>query len=117
MSTRSEGSAAESQAEQFLLGLGWRIFGRNLHYGMGEIDILAAIDEWVVVVEVKAKKTYRYGSAAEMITPSKMRTLRRLAQIIEKEYNKPIRIDVITIDGWATSQPCLTHYPFAVGDS
>ncbi len=117
MSTRSTGAEAEAYAERYLIAQGWKILGRNLHYRFGEIDILAQDKEWMVIIEIKAKRTVMQGYAVEMLTPRKQRVLRQLAKIVAAEYNKPVRIDVITLDNWASHDPELTHYPFAVGEN
>lgn len=116
MNTRSRGDAGESLAVTYLESLGWQILGRNVHKRFGEIDILADNKTEVILVEVKAKKNSVYGSAVEMLTLSKQATLSKLAKLVQAQYNKPVRIDVITIDGFATSEPKLTHYPYAVGE-
>lgn len=117
MHSRGTGNLGEDQAAAFLEGLGWQIVGRNLHYRFGEVDILADSGESLVLVEVKAKKSSLRGFAVEMLTPSKQQVLRKLAKWVELEYNKPVRIDVITIDNFASSNHKLTHYPFAIGES
>lgn len=117
MHTRGTGNLGEDVAVNFLADLGWKIVGRNLHYRFGEIDVLADSGEHMVIIEVKVKKSLSQGYAVEMVTPSKQRTLQKLAQWVAVEYNKPVRIDVITIDNFKSHQPVLTHYPFAVGES
>ncbi len=116
MHTRGTGNLGEDAAVQFIANLGWKVVGRNLHYRFGEIDILADSGEHMVVVEVKVKKSLYQGHAVEMVTPSKQRTLQKLAKWIEQEYNKPVRIDVITIDNFNSNSLDLVHYPFAVGE-
>ncbi len=111
MNRRQIGNAAEDSAAAFIVQQGWQIIGRNLHYRFGEIDILADSGDFLIICEVKAKQTKQFGSAIEMITPTKKRTLVKLAKWVEATYNKPVRIDVIAIDG-----DQLTHYPFALGD-
>ncbi|HEY1074157.1 MAG TPA: YraN family protein [Patescibacteria group bacterium] len=116
MNTRSVGNSGEEAAVLFIEQLGWQVVGRNLHYRFGEIDILATNGTHMIVIEVKAKKSSMYGEAVEMVTRSKQATLRKLAKVVEAEYNKPVRIDVITLDNFATSQASVTHYPFAIGE-
>ena len=114
MSTRATGNLGESLAVTFLEKLGWKVIQRNVHYRFGEIDILAETKDYIVIVEVKAKKDSSQGYAVEMITPSKKQVLRKLANLLQVEYNKPVRVDVIAIDGYADTAPNITHYPFAI---
>lgn len=116
MDTRATGRSGEAVAEAFLVGLGWQILGRNLHFRFGEVDLLADTGSCVVVVEVKAKKSAAQGYAVEMLTRSKQRTLLQLAKMLQARYNKPVRIDVITIDYFGLPEQKVVHYPAAVGE-
>lgn len=117
MNRQSVGKQGEETAVDFLTKLGWRIVGRNLRTRMGEIDILAANGDQLVVVEVKTKRSATFGAAVEMITPRKAQTLRQLAKGVAAAYNKPVRIDVLAIDYRRGQAPTVSHYPFAVGES
>ena len=114
MNKRAFGSEAETVAASYLETKNLMIVGRNMQFWCGEIDILALDFHTFVVVEVKAKTTKVYGSAAEMITKRKQKTLLQLAKLIESKYNKPVRVDVVAIDGFATPHQVLTHYPGAI---
>lgn len=114
MNTRSVGNSGEDAAADFLHQLGWTILERNVHLRFGEIDILADCDDAVVIVEVKAQKTAIAGTAVEMLTPAKQRTLRLLARFLQPRYNKPVRVDVIAIDNFGTPGQSLIHYPHAI---
>lgn len=114
--SRAIGDIGEEMAVAFLTGKKWKIIGRNLHYRYGEIDILANDGRQLVVVEVKAKNHIKQGYAVEQITPRKSHTLRRLAQQVENEYNKPVRVDVVAIDSLST-KPIITHYINAVEET
>src|SRR5688500_14500824 len=116
MNTRQSGGQAEAYVCIYLEQLGWKILGRNMHYRFGEVDILADTGESVALIEVKAKKSTTQGYAVEMLTPKKQQTLCKLAKWVGAEYNKPVRIDVITLDNCGSAQPLLAHYPFAVGE-
>ncbi|MEY3641755.1 MAG: hypothetical protein RLZZ199_1560 [Actinomycetota bacterium] len=58
---------------------GWRIVGRNVRHGRGEIDIIAERNGVFAVCEVKTRRNNEYGFAAEAMTPAKCRTVRRTA--------------------------------------
>ncbi len=116
LDTRSIGRSAEDMATAYIESLGWRILQRNAHLRFGEIDILAESPEAVIVVEVKAKKSASQGYAVEMLTSAKQRTLTLLAKMVQRQYNKPVRIDVIAIDNYPLN-PQLMHYPNCVGES
>ena len=58
---------------------GWRIVARNVRSGRGEIDIVAERHGVFAVCEVKTRRNNDFGFAAEAMTPSKCRTVRRTA--------------------------------------
>jgi putative endonuclease len=117
MSTRLVGNLGEDRAVLYIQQqFGWKIIDRNLHKRFGEIDILAESKEFIILIEVKVKRSLTQGYAVEMVTPQKQRTLRKLAHFLQTEYNKPVRIDVLSIDNFASTQPIITYYPFAVGE-
>ncbi len=58
---------------------GYRIVARNWRCELGEIDLVAARDDTIVICEVKARRSDRYGPAAAAVTPAKQARLRRLA--------------------------------------
>lgn len=114
MNTRTVGGQEEDRAADYLATRGYKIISRNLHFRFGEIDILAEDKHCIVIVEVKAKKSSLRGAAVEMVTPAKKRTLRLLAKLLQTRYNKPVRVDVITIDNAARSDAEIRHYPYAI---
>ena len=114
MQKRTLGNSGEDSAVAYIETLGWRVIDRNAHFRLGEIDILADAGKEMVIIEVKAKTSFSHGAAVEMITQSKQRVLKLLAKIIEQEYNKPVRVDVIAIDGFNGPDQKLTHYEYAI---
>lgn len=116
--TRTKGKIAEDLATVFLIKKQWRILGRNLNYRFGEIDILAVdLDaRQLVIVEVKAKSGVGFGAASEMLPEYKQRRLRKLAKWILAQYNKPVRIDVVTVEQYLSPEPHIEHYVHAIGE-
>ena len=99
--TASLGAFGESFAVGHLTRLGYRILERNVRYRTGELDIVAADGDDLVFVEVKCRRSGKYGSPESSITP---RRFARLAQTIEeylmrKELHPPsYRVDVVSIE-------------------
>lgn len=58
------GHFAERLAAAWLMLKGYRILGRNLDFGVGEIDLLARRGRLLVVVEVKRRASRAEGLAA-----------------------------------------------------
>ncbi|MDQ3398663.1 MAG: YraN family protein, partial [Deinococcota bacterium] len=66
-------------AKSYLEGCGYTIVAQNYRLRGGELDLVAQAGETLVFVEVKQRKSDRYGSAAEAIGPAKVARLRRAA--------------------------------------
>ena len=58
---------------------GWRILGENVWAGGNELDLIVRRGRALRFVEVKAKKSPRFGDPLEMVTVEKQRRLRRAA--------------------------------------
>jgi putative endonuclease len=110
------GAWGESKATDYCKSLGWTILERNWRDRFGEGDIIAEDNNSIVLVEVKTKSTTQFGDPVEMITPAKQRKLRNLALRLTQAYNKPVRIDVMTILQPPSGDPIVRHYLGAVGD-
>ena len=73
------GRCGEQAAVEYLERAGLRILDRNWRCTEGEIDIVAAERQVLVICEVKTRSGTRYGSPLEAISRSKQARLRRLA--------------------------------------
>ncbi len=67
------GRAGEERAAQHLRGNGYTVLARNWRCAQGEIDIVAARDGHLAVVEVKTRRTTAYGHPFEAIDARKRR--------------------------------------------
>jgi len=74
------GQWGEEQVAERLRRDGWTIAARNFRCRMGELDIVAKNERFLVFVEVKLRKNDQFGSACEAVTPAKQRRLRAAAQ-------------------------------------
>lgn len=109
------GNQAEKLAANLLQSKGYAVLAQNLRTKRGEIDILAKDGEILVIVEVKAKTSQKFGSALEMITATKQRKLILLTFELQQKYKtEKVRIDVVTVDN-AGSAPAVKHYKNLVG--
>ena len=110
------GKIGEDCAVAALERLGYAILARRYRTRHGEIDIVAQDGETTVFVEVKARVTAEFGSAAEAVTPWKQRRLARMAWDYAARHglvDRPCRFDVVAIDGAGTSAETITVYPNA----
>ena len=99
------GDAAEAAACATLEAAGCRILGRNVRYREGEIDIVADDRGTLVFVEVRMRRSDRFGGAEGGVDAFKRRRLVRAAQhFLLHHYGggartPPCLFDVITADG------------------
>ena len=95
------GREAEDLALQLLTGEGLRLKSRNYACRLGEIDLILQDGETVVFVEVRQRRSARFGSAAESITARKQGRLVAAARhYLSRERALPAcRFDAVLVDG------------------
>jgi len=94
------GENSETLAAWFLRQNGYKIIEQNYRNRMGEIDIIAQDRKTIVFVEVKSRRSVRYGSPKFAVTPKKQRTISRVALYYLKTTNQTgakARFDVVAI--------------------
>ena len=97
---QSVGRIGEAAAATRLEESGLALLQRRYRRRLGEIDLIALEGELVVFVEVKARRTARYGWPAESVTPAKRRRIARVALCFLAErgwLDRPSRFDVIEV--------------------
>lgn len=112
---RTIGSEYEERAAQYLKEQGWVVLERNYRCRQGEIDIIARDGDCLVFVEVKYRRSTKYGDPAEAVTPAKQKRIIRTALFYIGTHHRTMpacRFDVIGILGEK-----LTHYQNAFSAS
>ncbi|MCC8103160.1 MAG: YraN family protein [Clostridiales bacterium] len=103
MNKRLVGSAYESRAAAQLEALGYRIVCRNYRSRLGEIDLIARHQGYLVFIEVKYRAGENSGSAAEAVDIKKQKRIIRVARwyLMEQHLPEetPVRFDVVAFDG------------------
>ena len=72
---RTSGYDAEAAAAEFLQAQGVSILGRNVRCKGGEIDLVGKDQGTLVFIEVRLRKSARFGGAAESVTVTKQRRI------------------------------------------
>jgi len=80
MADRQSGIAAEELAVTYLTELGLRVVARNYRCRFGEIDLIARDGDALVFVEVRLRRSGRFGGAGASIDHAKQRKLVAAAQ-------------------------------------
>jgi putative endonuclease len=106
------GRHGEQLAAEYLERSGMRILDRNWRCAEGELDIVAAQRQVLVVCEVKTRSSDRYGTPLEAITRQKQRRLRRLAirwVVAHGVLFDEIRIDAVGVLRASSGEFTVTH--------
>ena len=94
------GKAGEEAALQFLKKKKFRIVEKSFCFLRGEIDIIAYDRKTLVFLEVKSRRSHKYGFPEEALTPAKQKQLRKVALgycTLNKIQDIECRFDVISI--------------------
>lgn len=112
------GRAAEEAAARHLIQHGWRLLGRNVRVGRGELDIVARRGPVLAFVEVKARRTHTCGAPEDAVGAAKRRQVARLAELwlaarpwALKGVDE-VRFDIVAVDSTAFPST-IRHLPAA----
>ena len=93
------GKLGEELAVEYLIKKGYQILERNWRSGHKEIDIIAQIDDNLVIVEVKTRKSDDYGEPDIAVGIAKQRMLiwAEDAYVRKNQLNVDVRFDIVSI--------------------
>lgn len=99
--TTEAGRLAEDRALDYLQRKGLVLIDRNARSRRGEIDLVMRDGATLVFVEVRQRRSQRFGGAAASIGAAKRARLWRSAEYYLLRYPHPpaCRFDAICIDG------------------
>ncbi|MEA3475176.1 MAG: YraN family protein [Candidatus Cloacimonadota bacterium] len=99
MDRKEFGKFGEDIATKFLEHNGYRIIERNYHSIYGEIDIICKKNNQLIFIEVKARKSLKFGEPLEAVTEKKREKIIKTAYhfITKHQLDLSIRFDIITI--------------------
>ncbi len=102
--SRDIGMRGEKIAAKYLKKNGYKIRAKNVLSAHGEIDIVAENKDFLVIVEVKARKDSAknfavYGLPCEAVTKKKQQHILHTARLYLEKHptKKEIRFDVIEV--------------------
>lgn len=113
----SVGRLGEKVAVRYLRRKGLTIKETNYRCPVGEVDIVAEEGEWLVFVEVKARRSVKFGLPQYSVTRYKLERLRRVAQYYLASHRikeRPVRFDCVAIllDSRSLKPQHIEHIPF-----
>jgi putative endonuclease len=106
------GQEGEAEAERYLRGKGYRIVARNVRSSLGELDLVAEDGHVLVFIEVKARRTGRFGGAIHAVHRQKQHKLVRLAaQFLAQRHwmDRSCRFDVVLLEATETAALRVEH--------
>lgn len=101
MTRRDTGILGEKLAKDYLKKRGYHILETNYRCPEAEVDIVARHRDYLVFIEVRTKKSLRFGSPEESITPTKKERLKTAAARYRQAHrNLPPswRIDMVAVE-------------------
>jgi putative endonuclease len=95
------GAQAEDLARTYLERAGLTLLARNYRCPQGEIDLVMGDHGTIVFVEVRYRRSNRFGSAAESVDPRKRARLVAAAQhyLLNHPGDRACRFDVMALSG------------------
>lgn len=94
------GQEGEALAAAYLEKKGYQVLERNYRIRFGEIDLIAQDHETLVFVEVKARRSLRWGSPAQAVHYHKQGKIFQVAQLYlmrQEQEDVPCRFDVVEV--------------------
>lgn len=94
------GDFGERLAKEYLEKKNYNILETNFRTRLGEIDIIAKKDDVIVFVEVKARKTLKYGRPYESVNHRKMQKIIKVAQnyiAYKSRGDNQYRFDIVEV--------------------
>ncbi len=97
--SRDSGQQAEQTACDYLQQHGLVLLEQNYHCRRGEVDLIMRDDKTLVFVEVRARRSDRFGSALESITANKQSRIIATAQhyLQQNRLQQNCRFDVVAL--------------------
>lgn len=94
------GKDGEEKACNYLKSKKYKILEKNYRCLYGEIDIIVKYNNTLVIIEVKYRKSAKFGKGYEAVNYTKQQKIIKTLQyyINEKNVKMPVRFDVISID-------------------
>ncbi len=107
------GTWGENLALEYLSAKGYEMLERNFHSRYGELDLIMRVDDVLVAVEVKTRRSIKYGFAEYSITKKKIQAIADTMTVyLDKNANldQAWQIDLVVIESFGTEKPEIIHY-------
>jgi len=115
---RRDGAIFEELASSYLEAKGYRILERNVILLRKEVDIVAADGDTIVFIEVKGRRSARFGCGSEAVAARKQGNLVKAATAYLGRrglWSRPCRFDVVAVEVTSRGDPVVEHIENAFG--
>jgi putative endonuclease len=110
------GLEGERLAMAFLTSCGWSVEAHRFKLGRHDVDLVIRKGWTVAFVEVKTRRSHKFGSGLEAVGSRKQRDIARVASVWMLRYGRPndeFRFDLVVVDGSGNGAPQVEHVPDA----
>lgn len=110
------GHEGEEDAVAYLEAAGWQIEARRFRLGHHDLDLVARKGNQVAFIEVKTRRSRRYGTVLQALGHKQRRALTRLAEVWVQRHGRrgdEYRFDLIGVDALTPGTGRVTHVPDA----
>jgi len=96
---KATGKKGEDLAASYLESSGYRILERNRRFGRLEIDVIALKEDTLHFIEVKTRRSQRFGYPEENVTSGKIERMLEAAEIYKAENHdkRRLQLDILSI--------------------
>lgn len=94
------GRIGEEKGRKYLLENGYQILNTNFRTRFGEIDVVAELQDTIIFVEIKTRRSTRYGLPGEAVNFHKQVQYSKLALYYLQKYHlldEKARFDVLEV--------------------
>lgn len=94
------GVSGEKYAWDLLSKNGYKLIKKNFRCSLGEIDVIAIKDDTLVFVEVKTRRSTKFGLPQEAVNYWKLKKIEKVGDYfvkLNKNMPKKRRIDVVSL--------------------
>lgn len=93
------GREAEDFAVEFFVQKGYQILARNYFYKKAEIDLIAKKDNLILIIEVKARSSYKVSLPENSVTIKKKKLIISATNdfILKNNIDAEVRFDILAL--------------------
>lgn len=109
------GNKGEDIAANYLENSHYKVLTRNFRTLHGEIDIIAEKDNFLVFIEVKTRRSLKFGPIPAQVNIKKLERIEKVAEeyiVINNYFDKDCQIDLICVfmDDFSHNSYSLEHF-------